>query len=421
MLEKILRSTEKIIPKKIYKLGQPIYHFILAFVSAVFYKFPSRKLKIIGITGTKGKTTTTELVASVLKSAGYKVASASSIRFVIGEKETKNLYKMSMPGRGFMQRFLKNALQAKCDWVVLELTSEGAKQFRHKFIDLDALIFTNLRPEHIESHGSFEKYKQAKISLGESLNKKPHTIFIANGDDENANEFIKKIKAETKIKYHLDSIRPFKTDRGIEIRLGKSTLYSKLHGEFNVSNILAAITFAKSIGIDETAIKSGIENVSIVPGRAEKIITAPKFEVYVDYAHTPDSLLALYSSFPNQKKICVLGNTGGGRDVWKRPKMAEIADQFCDHIILTNEDPYDEDPNKIVKEMSDAILDKNPEIIMDRRNAIKSAMKLAQSKENSVVLITGKGTDPYIMGPNGTKETWSDANVVREEFSKLKF
>lgn len=161
-MDKILRKIEKLIPKKLYKLGQPFYHYAIAFASAVYYKFPSKKLKIVGITGTKGKTTTSELVASVLRAAGYKVALANGIHFVIGDKEKRNLYKMSMPGRGFMQKFLSDSLKEKCDWVVLELTSEGSKQFRHKFINLDAFIFTNIEPEHIESHGSFEKYKQAK-------------------------------------------------------------------------------------------------------------------------------------------------------------------------------------------------------------------------------------------------------------------
>lgn len=418
MIEKILRLIQKIIPKKIYKFGQPFYHRTIALASAIYYGFPSKKLKIIGITGTKGKTTTTELVVSILKSAGYKVALANGIHFEIDGKVKRNLYKMSMPGRGFMQKFLSDALKAKSDWVVLELTSEGSTQFRHKFIELDAFIFTNLQPEHIESHGSFEKYKEAKIALGESLNKKPHSVLIVNKEDDAAEDFLK-IKANKKVSYSLDSIRPFKADHGIEMRFKNSTLYSKLHGEFNANNILAAITFADAININEKIIKEGIENVTVVPGRAEKIITAANFEVYVDYAHTPDSLIALYSSFPNQRKICVLGNTGGGRDTWKRPAMAEIAEKYCDEIILTNEDPYDENPMKIVNEMNDVILDKTAEIIMDRRVAIKRALELASKKSDSVVLITGKGTDPFIMGPNGTKEVWLDSDVVREEFAKF--
>ncbi len=419
-MDKILRTIEKIIPKKVYKLGQPFYHYFMAFASAVYYGFPSKKLKIVGITGTKGKTSTTELVASILRSAGYKVALANGIHFVVGEKEKRNLFKMSMPGRGFMQKFLKNALKEKCDWVVLELTSEGSKQFRHKFIELDAFIFTNLQPEHIESHGSFEKYKLAKIKLGEELNKKPHSILIVNEDDETSKDFLSKVYASKKISYSLESYRPFKSDGSIELRLRTSTIYSKLIGEFNASNIIAAMTFADSIGINEKMIKAGIENVEVIPGRAERIISAQNFEVYVDYAHTPDSLIALYSSFPNKNKICILGNTGGGRDTWKRPAMAEIAEKYCDNIILTNEDPYDEDPRKIVDEMREAIVEKDVEVIMDRRMAINKALKIASQKENSVVLITGKGTDPFIMGANGTREPWSDADVVREEFAKLK-
>ncbi len=418
-MEKILRQIQKLIPKKVYKFAQPFYHYILSFASSIYYGFPSKKLKVIGITGTKGKTSTTELVASVLRSAGYKVALANGIHFVVGEKERRNLYKMSMPGRGFMQKFLKEAFTEKCDWVVLELTSEGSKQFRHKFIYLDAFIFTNLQPEHIESHGSFEKYKQAKIKLGEELGKKPHSILVVNEDDKSSKEFLDKINASKKISYSLEKYRPFKSDGSIELRLKNSTIYSKLLGDFNVSNIISVITFAESIGINEKMIKEGIENVEVIPGRAEKIISSERFEVFVDYAHTPDSLIALYSSFPNKNKVCVLGNTGGGRDIWKRPAMAEIADKYCDNIILTNEDPYDENPRKIVDEMKEAIVDKDVEIIMDRRSAIKKAMQIALTKESSVVLITGKGTDPYIMGPNGTKEVWSDAGVVREEFSKL--
>lgn len=419
-MENLLQKIKKLIPKKLFKLVQPFYHLVIAYVSSIYYGSPSGKIKIVGITGTKGKTTTTELVASILRSAGYKVALTNSIHFLVGEKDTRNMYKMSMPGRGFMQKFLKNAVDEKCHWAVLELTSEGSKQFRHKFINLDAFIFTNLQPEHIESHGSFEKYKQAKIDLGETLGKKPHSTLVVNGDDEHSSEFLAKLKADKKVSYSLESARPFKSENGIEMRFKNSTLYSKLHGAFNANNILSAATFADSINISEKVIKEGIENVTIVSGRAEKIISAENFSAYVDYAHTPDSLLALYSSFPNQEKVCVLGNTGGGRDTWKRPAMAEIADKYCDHIILTDEDPYDEDPDQIIKEMSDAILDKTPEIIMNRRLAIRRALEVAKEKPNAVLLITGKGTDPFIMGPNGTKEPWSDAEVVREEFAKIR-
>ena len=164
-MEKLLRSTEKIIPKKIYTWGQPLYHWILAFFSAVIYRFPSRHIKVIAVTGTKGKSSTTEILNAILEEAGYTTAVLNTIRFKIGGNSTDNLYKMSMPGRFFVQRFLRKAVDAKCDFAVMEMTSQGSLQFRHKFIELDAFIFTNLSPEHIESHGSYENYVQAKVNI----------------------------------------------------------------------------------------------------------------------------------------------------------------------------------------------------------------------------------------------------------------
>jgi UDP-N-acetylmuramoyl-L-alanyl-D-glutamate--2,6-diaminopimelate ligase len=414
MLEKTLRITKRLIPKKVFIFFQPAYHFLLATIGALIYKFPSKKISVVGVTGTKGKTTTTEIITSILEAAGLKVALVNSIRFKIGEKEERNKYKMSMPGRFFMQNFIKKAVDEKCDWVVIEMTSEGSKQFRHKWIYLDSLVFTNLAPEHIESHGSFEKYKEAKLALTETLkNKNKETFLIVNEEDKASEDFLKK-EADHKIKYSIKDLAPIKTDsNGIEFRFGESTIFSKLHGTFNANNILAAAVFAQSIGIFEDQIKKGIENVKVVPGRVEMIINEP-FEVYVDYAHTPDSLEALYKSFPNQQKICVLGGTGGGRDHWKRSEMAKIADKYCDQIFLTDEDPYDEDPEKIVREMEPSIKNTPVEIIMDRRMAINKGMRTV--KKGGVVLITGKGTDPYIMRANGDKEPWSDADVVREEY-----
>ena len=148
----------------------------------------------------------------------------------------------------------------------------------------------------------------------------------------------------------------------------------------------------------------------------ERIDAGQDFLAVVDYAHTPDSLQALYDAFPNRRKICVLGNTGGGRDTWKRPEMGAIADAECESVILTNEDPYDENPENIVNAMASG-MKRKPRIVMDRRDAIREALSLA--KAGDVVLISGKGADPYIMGPHGTKTPWSDATVVREELEKL--
>ncbi len=423
---------KKIIPSFIFKALQSPYHYTLSLLGAIIYRFPSRKIKVVGITGTKGKTTTTELVNAILEEAGYKTALAGTLRFKIGDKEERNMHKMTMPGRFFTQNFLRRAVNYGCDWVVLEMTSEGAKQWRHKWIDLDALIFTNLSPEHIESHGSFEKYLQAKLSIGRALenSSKKNRVIVANKDDIYGKDFLS-LSVPNRFPFSLSQAEPYKADDSeTSLSFEGEEIKSHLKGVFNIYNILGASTFASAVGISPKVIKSALEKISQVRGRVE-FVSLPKenpksqnqnFDVVVDYAHTTDSLEKLYQAFSERTKICVLGNTGGGRDKWKRPEMAGIADKYCDEIILTNEDPYDEDPLAIVEEMKKGVENKPLEIEMDRRMAINKALVKAKNIKSSsrpVVLITGKGTDPFIMGPNGSKESWDDAQAVREELEKI--
>src|SRR6185437_14857946 len=190
-----------------------------------------------------------------------------------------------------------------------------------------------------------------------------------------------------------------------------------LPGLFNLQNILAALTLTDAIGIPQATIKKALEKIAPVAGRAERVEAGQPFTVVVDYAHTPDSLRALYQTYSGKRIIGVLGSTGGGRDSWKRPAMGAIAEEFCDMVILTNEDPYDEDPKKIISEIAKGFVKKKPHEIFDRRNAIREALR--EAKEGDAVLITGKGTDPYIMLENGKKQPWSDKQVTREELKKL--
>lgn len=436
ILEKILSFGRKIIPKNLFRVAQPFYHYFLAIAGAIIYCFPGRKLTVIGVTGTKGKTTTVQLVNAILEKAGYKTALASTLRYKIGEKEWRNLFKMTLRGRFFTQKFLKNALNAGCTHAIIEISSEGVPQFRHKFLYLDALIFTNLAPEHIESHGSYEKYVQAKVKIAKELVKHKKKKFshgpviVANRDDKESKKFLD-LDIVNKIPYSLsDAIGVRSDEKGSSFQLGKIVIYSKLPGIFNVSNMIGAIAYAKFAGIEDDAIKKGLESVAMIRGRMEKIQGEQGFDVVVDYAHTPDSLRAVYSTYAprngnsKHKLICVLGNTGGGRDKWKRAEMGKIADGYCSEIILTNEDPYDEDPTQILLDMKKGIKRKPVEMILDRREAINKALKAASAKatapeEKVAVIITGKGTDPYIMGPNGTKLEWDDAAVVREELAKI--
>ena len=428
-MESVFRTFKKYIPNWLFKATQPIYHYFLALLGAIIYRFPSRKIRVVAVTGTKGKTSTIELINSVLEEAGYNTALASTLRFKIGSHSEPNLYKMTTPGRFFMQKFLRQAVRERCEWIVIEMTSEAIKLYRHKFINLNAVVFTNISPEHIESHGSYEKYLDAKLKLRDALEQSPKKdiAIIANVDDREGIKFLE-VKNARRFPFSLEKVEPYEAkDSGVLLTFLGKTISSPLRGIFNIYNILAAATFAKSQNIPVEIIKKGIEEVKIIKGRVEYIHEGQNFTVIVDYAHTSDSLTALYETFRptrqtygpiSQKKlICVLGNTGGGRDKWKRPEMGKIADTYCDEIILTNEDPYDEDPREILADMEKGFSKHKPEIILDRREAIAAA--LGKAAANSIVLITGKGTDPFIMGPNGSKILWDDANMVREELKKL--
>ena len=418
-MEKILRTLEKIIPRKLYRFLQPSYHLFLALLGTTLYRKPSRKIYVIGITGTKGKSSTTEFVNSVLEASGKKTAILSTIRFKIGDTSRPNTFKMTMPGRLFTQKFLRRAVDAQCDYAIIEMTSEGARFFRHVGVDLDALIFTNLSKEHIESHGSFENYKNAKLRLVKHLAKsrKPSRLSIANIDTKHGFSFL--IHAVEKHRsYSLRDITILNETNTSSTILYKGTeITIPLPGKFNISNALAALTLAEELQLPLLQSKQGIESLTLIRGRVEKVMCGQNFDVIVDYAHTADSLTKLYEAFPASRKIAVLGSTGGGRDTWKRPVLGKIADEHCDEIIITNEDPYDEDPMKIINDVASGVTNHTPHLILDRREAIHHALTLA--RVGDTVLITGKGTDPYIMGANGSKEKWDDASIVREELEKL--
>jgi len=390
------------------------YHFSLAFLGALIYGFPSRNLIVIGITGTSGKTTTAELTIKILeeylkeKKSNQKVALASSIKFKIGENEEENKLKMTMPGRFTLQKFLKKAVKNNCKYAVLEVTSEGIKQYRHKFIKFDVALLTNLSPEHIESHKGFENYKKAKGKLFEETK----NIHIINIDDKNADYFLK-FPARKKYTFGLNQGDINNKDLNLNLLIP---------GDFNIYNALAAIciAFSQNIGIEFS--KKVVENFKGIPGRMEVVIEKP-FKVVVDYAITPVSLEKVYktliSDFKNKdsKLICVLGSCGGGRDKWKRPVLGEIAYKYCDNIIITNEDPYDEDPLKIIDDVAKGAKEKAQKIL-DRKEAIKTAIKLA--KENDTIIITGKGCEPLMCLANGKKIPWDDRKIVKEEFEKIK-
>lgn len=427
-MDTALYWIKRCIPTQLLELVRPPYHFMLAWLGARYYHHPSREITVFAVTGTKGKSTVVELLTTILRAHGHKTASLSTIQFTIDDETKPNRFKMTMPGRFFIQRFLREAVDAGCTHAVVEMTSEGAKHYRHRFIELDALIFTNLTPEHIEAHGSFENYKNAKLSIAAQLAescKQPRYI-VANADDEHGADFLK-TNVEEQLPYSLSDLKLHTLHRdgvGLIFIDGDEevTIRVPLPGIANVYNALAAITLARAVGVSFDTIERALRTLPPVRGRFERLTPPAHADKHVtaivDYAHTPDSLKTLYETFADKPKVCVLGNTGGGRDTWKRPEMARIAEEHCRYAILTNEDPYDEDPRMIVEEMAAAFSeDAAYEIIMDRRLAIREA--IARADSGDYVIVSGKGTDPFIMGPNNTKEPWSDAEVVQEELDRL--
>lgn len=387
------------------------YHYLLAFLGAVVFRFPSSKLIVIGVTGTSGKSTTVDFITRILEEDNGKVASISSIRFKIGKNEWKNNLKMTMPGRFKIQKFLRQAVKEKCKYAVLEVTSEGVKQHRHRFINFNTAVFTNLSKEHIESHGGLENYRNEKLKLF----KITKNLHIINADDENADYFArvpakKKYFFSTKnVKADLRADDITSQSQNIGFYVNGVVFILNLSGEFNVYNALAAIAVAQNYGISLATCKKALEKISGIPGRMEVIQKEP-FMVIVDYAHTPDQLESVYKSLDGKDLVCVLGSCGGGRDKWKRPVLGKIAGKYCREIIITNEDPYDEDPKDIIDQVAEGAKGKGLKII-DRKEAIKKAIKIAQPGDK--VVITGKGSESLMCLENGKKIAWDDREIAK--------
>src|SRR3990167_346602 len=325
LIDKILHKIKKLIPKSVFNFLAPYYHAGLAHLGSIIYANPSKSIKVIGVTGTKGKSTTVYLISKIFEDAGMTIAAIGSLGFKIKDKEWPNNLKMTMPGRFKLQKFLAQAKKAGCKYVVLEVTSEGIKQKRHLGIKFDCAVFTNLHKEHIESHGSFENYYKAKQELF-AVTKNIHVL---NSDDSHLKLF-SNFPSRRKIFYGLKAgdmrVSDFKSGpEGTSFEIYGTLFSTKFAGQFNILNCLAALSVGAMYDIDLCRMKLALKSVKFIPGRMEFIQREP-FNVVVDYAHTPESLEAVYKTlkenlkFKNLKLICVLGAAGGGRDKWKRPE-----------------------------------------------------------------------------------------------------
>jgi len=414
------------------------YHLTLAMLANFYYRRPSERLIVIGVTGTNGKSTTVNLIAKIFDEAGIKSCATSTVNFKMGDQDRLNDRKMTMPGRFFIQKFLAQAVNEDCRVAIIESSSEGVLQYRHFGNHYDGMVFTNLTPEHIEAHGGFENYKNAKLTYFKQLERLPKKILdgrevkkviAINVDDQYANDF-NKFKVDKTITYgtknaDITGSELVASPQGINFKINGQSISLKLKGKFDFYNSLAAVAITSGFGVSlETAIKA-LEKIENVPGRMEILQTNP-FTVIVDYAPEPESLRQLYStiqSWPKNKIIHLLGSTGGGRDVGRRKILGNLAGKNADIVIVTNEDPYDDDPQQIIHDVADGAVEVGKVIKEslfrepDRRKAIAKAFSLAQAGD--LVLLTGKGSEQK-MAVKGGYIDWDDRKVAKEELQKMK-
>lgn len=403
----MLHRLKRLVPS----FALDLYHRGLSWLAACWYGHPSEKMIVIGVTGTNGKTTTSYLIAKALEVDGAKTGCTSTALFKIGDREWLNDKKMTMLGRFASQKLLREMVDAGCRYAVVETSSQGILQYRHKDIAYDVAVFTNLTPEHIEAHGGFENYKRAKIELfRHTASRLPKMI---------DGKLVPKIAVLNKLDEHAKDFAVPDFDRVVWFGVDE-TLSLKLPGRFNLENATAALSVADALGLSHDEAKKRIEAVAGVPGRMERIDEGQPFTVIVDYAPEPYALRKCYEAIamiPHDRLIHVLGSAGGGRDVARRPVLGRMAGEHADVVIVTNEDPYDDDPVKIIEQVAGgATTVKGRQIdvrsILDRREAIVAAMREARSGD--LVLLTGKGCEQAIMGAQGSKIPWDERSVARE-------
>lgn len=435
-MERLLKTIKKIIPRPVFRFFQPVYHFKLALLANIIYRFPGRKIKTIGITGTNGKTTVANMVVSILEEAGLKVGLSSTTNLQIGDRKWSNLIDKTMGGRFQTIKLIRQMVDAKCDWAVLEVPSHAISQYRVWGVPFDITVLTNITPEHLDYHKNFGSYIETKRRLFENCaqttpKKGIPKAIILNTDDSSFQDF-QKIKPDIILSY---GIKNQADVMAVDIRLSengsqfnlltsgkKIEINLKLLGEFNVYNTLAATAIAFKIGLSLKTIKKGLEGFKGASGRLEKIETIRDFSVIIDYAHTPDALENVYKTLRllvSGRLIAVFGATGD-RDKSKRPVMGEVAGRLTDLVIVTDEEPGNEDSLKIIEAIVPGVLKagkkegQNFWKIPDRKEAIEFA--LSKAKGEDCVIITGIGHQKF-RNIQGKQIPWDEEKIIKDFLS----
>lgn len=428
MKQRLVKGVRSVLPSQAVHLLENVYRKTRIQLVSARYGWPARGLRVIAVTGTNGKTTTANYINEILKQAGYKTAMfTTAVIEVAGESKINDL-NATVASVSRMQQFLNEARRSKVDFVILEVTSHSLHQHKLDGVPIEAAVMTNLTQDHLDYHKTMEKYAAAKGLL---FARNPRYI-VLNRDDDWFDYFDRYLAEEQKITYgksedadvRISDIKLYK--KGSEATLAfdhqeKSQLATYLPGEYNVFNMAAAASICYVLGVSMSDIKNGIASLEGIPGRFERATKDEKYEVIVDYAHTPDALEKLLEATRNitKKRIILVFGACGDRDALKRPIMGKIAAKLADEIILTDEESYNENPDKIRRDIYAGIeeskaINKTTEIA-DRREAIRHALNIA--KKDDTILITGMGHEQFRI-INGEKLPWNDTNIVREIISE---
>ena len=399
-------------------------HKALAFMAANYYENPSQKLKLVGITGTNGKTTVATLLYTMFENAGYQAGLLSTVKIKVHHTEYPATH--TTPDSLTINYYLNEMVESGVEYCFMEVSSHGIHQSRTEGLHFEGGIFTNLSHDHLDYHATFAEYRDVKKSFFDHL---PKTAFaLSNIDDKNGNVMLQNTQARKRT-YSLKSHSDYKTYVlenqliGLLLKIDNQEVYTKLIGTFNAYNLLAIYATAVELGIEKQEALTLLSELESVSGRFQFIVSKSKITAIVDYAHTPDALENVLNTISdirtrNEQLITIVG-CGGDRDKTKRPIMAHIASSMSDKAIFTSDNPRSENPQTIIEEMEKGVEAQNYNktlSITDRKQAIKTACQLAQSGD--IILIAGKGHETY-QEINGVKHDFDDMKIVKELLEQL--
>jgi UDP-N-acetylmuramoyl-L-alanyl-D-glutamate--2,6-diaminopimelate ligase len=436
-------AVKALIPKKIFRVIEPYGHLAEAVLFNLLYGFPAKNMKVIGVTGTNGKTTTCFLIHKMMVEAGLKAGLMTTVGWGVGKDIKPQIHHMTNVAVPELMRRLKEMKKQNVEWLILETTSHALAQNRVWGIPFSVAVMTNVTHEHLDYHGTFERYRKAKLKLFRlaNANKKGLRTGVINAEDKSCQLFVKSITNSLTYGVKAGNLRASNINitasgSSYEAKIYNSSMrqtqdeefkiQTKLPGEFNIYNSLAAVGVGRVIGLSKSQIEKGIGALESVEGRMTTINEGQPFKVIVDYAHTPDSFEKIFKELrPLVKgKMIVMFGSAGRRDKAKRSVQGEIAGRYCDEVILTEEDDRDEDGYQILEDIAAGakkagkVFNKNLFLVHNRKQAIKFALKHAQAGD--MVLLLGKGHEKTIERGN-REDPWDEIKITRQLLRNRQF